>query len=96
LILDLERYRPHKVSAALCHLTQNALFVRAASKEAGRALNVEQVVEHVESIHRVYPIVQAGEPVKDSFAALLRASGLARENPAHLNPQQPIHATSGS
>lgn len=88
LILDLEDLRPAKTAAALCHRTQHALFVRAASQEAGRPLTVPEIILTLESVHRVHPPVLPAQPLADPFAAFLRSSGYARENPAFLHPEE--------
>jgi hypothetical protein len=68
----------------MCHRTQHGLFIRHGSQEAGRPVSVPEMVRATESVHRVHPLVPARTPVSDAFADLLRASGLARENPAWL------------
>jgi LmbE family N-acetylglucosaminyl deacetylase len=57
MVLDVTPVLEQKIQAALCHRTQNALFVRRASKKAGRQLRVQDVILTVESLHRVYPAV---------------------------------------
>jgi LmbE family N-acetylglucosaminyl deacetylase len=81
LILDLESLRAVKTKAALCHRTQHALFVRAASQETGRPYTVPEIIMTLESVHRVSPPLLPGQPLVDPFAALLRSSGWTRENP---------------
>jgi len=71
LILDVSSVLGLKIQAALCHQTQNALFVRRASKEAGRLLTVPEVIVHVESLHRAYPPVNG--KVDDPLARLLES-----------------------
>jgi LmbE family N-acetylglucosaminyl deacetylase len=93
LILDLASLRAVKTEAALCHRTQHALFVRAASQEAGRPVTVPETIMTLESIHRVSPPVLPGQPVSDPFVSLLRSSGWARENPDLLPPGSPPPAT---
>ena len=44
----------HKLAAAQCHRTQNALFLRRSSKKAGRALKLEEVLMKVESLHKAH------------------------------------------
>ena len=85
LILDLEQYREQKTAAAFCHRTQNALFVRRPSQELGRPVTIPEVVSVLESVHRAYPPLPAGEPAQDAFASLLRSSGAARENSAWID-----------
>jgi LmbE family N-acetylglucosaminyl deacetylase len=54
LILDVSPFLNQKESAALCHKTQNALFVRRRSEMAGRQLTIREVMLSVESLHRVF------------------------------------------
>ncbi|MCI0520192.1 MAG: hypothetical protein L0Z70_08025, partial [Chloroflexi bacterium] len=72
LILDITPAAEEKIQAALCHCTQNALFVRRASQEAGRPMSVREVLLRVESLHRVYPPVP-GEPPGEPQDALALA-----------------------
>jgi LmbE family N-acetylglucosaminyl deacetylase len=66
IILDVTAVLDKKESAALCHKTQNALFVRRRSEEAGRPLTIHEVMIPVESLHRVF-----GQP-GDAFSKLLK------------------------
>lgn len=77
LVLDVTPAVAQKTAAALCHRTQHALFVRNASKDAGRPVTVEEVIVRLESLHRHLPPVNGR--ADDALAALLRASGCARE-----------------
>jgi len=77
LVVDISPVLAQKTAAALCHATQHALFVRNASKEAGRPMRVEEVIVNLESLHRHLPA--ASGRVDDPLAALLRASGQVRE-----------------
>ena len=70
LVLDISPALAEKTQAALCHRTQHALFVRQRSKEAGRQLSVPEVVQRVESLHRVLPPVNG--TVDDEMAKLLK------------------------
>lgn len=70
LILDIQPVLSVKTEAALCHRTQHALFVRRASKEAGRQLSVPEVISRLESLHRVYPPVNGR--VDDPLANALK------------------------
>lgn len=54
LILDVSPFLNQKESAALCHKTQNALFIRRRSEMAGRQLTIRKVMLNVESLHRVF------------------------------------------
>lgn len=51
LVLDISPAFEQKVAAALCHRTQNALFVRRASKRAGRKLAILEVLMKLEGLH---------------------------------------------
>ncbi len=79
LVLDVTPVLAQKTAAALCHRTQHALFVRNASKDAGRAVTVEEVIVRLESLRRHLPPVAAGGRAADALAALLRASGCVLE-----------------
>lgn len=70
LILDIQPVLAVKTEAALCHRTQQALFVRRASREAGRLLSVPEVIASLESLHRVYPPVNGA--VDDFLAEALK------------------------
>ena len=59
LVVDVSGVFERKVSAALCHATQNALFVRRRSAEAGRTLVVREVMLTEESFHRHWPAAPA-------------------------------------
>ena len=65
LLLDVSTVLDRKEAAALCHKTQNALFVRRRSQAAGRLLTVREALLTVEGLHRVF-----GEP-GDEFSTLL-------------------------
>ncbi len=54
IILDVSTVLDKKESAALCHKTQNALFVRRRSQELGRPVAVREALLTVESLHRVF------------------------------------------
>ncbi|MCC6145987.1 MAG: PIG-L family deacetylase [Anaerolineaceae bacterium] len=71
-VLDITPVLEQKTQASLCHRTQHALFVRNASRDAGRLLTVSEIVVKLESLRRRVP---AGRPIRDDLAALLRASG---------------------
>ncbi len=68
LVVDVSRVLARKVAAALCHATQNALFVRRRSEEAGRPMAVREVMLAEESYRRQWP---AEPPAADPFAAWL-------------------------
>jgi LmbE family N-acetylglucosaminyl deacetylase len=69
LVLDVSPVLERKIQAALCHRTQCALFVRRASKEAGRQMTVREVIVHLESLHRLSPTVNG--VLDDAVAELL-------------------------
>jgi LmbE family N-acetylglucosaminyl deacetylase len=69
LVLDISPARDAKIQALLCHRTQNALFVRRSSQEAGRQLSVAEVAQRLESLHRAIP-PQDGGPT-DMLAEIL-------------------------
>ncbi len=70
LVLDITPVLKRKAEAALCHKSQNALFVRRSSIRAGRQLTVPEVVMKMEGLHRAVPSVN-GQP-DDAFAELLK------------------------
>ncbi|NPV75096.1 MAG: PIG-L family deacetylase [Anaerolineae bacterium] len=72
LVLDITPALQAKTQATLCHRTQHALFVRNASRDAGRQLSVPEIVVKMESLHRLHPSPKAGT---DQLAELLIASG---------------------
>lgn len=55
LVLDTSSVNGQKTQAALCHRTQHALFVRRASIQAGRQLEVPEVITEFESLRKVLP-----------------------------------------
>ena len=59
-VLDVSLALEQKTAAALCHRTQHALFVRRASEEAGRQLTVPEVIQPLESLHRLLPAYEPG------------------------------------
>jgi len=72
LVLDITPALQAKTQATLCHRTQHALFVRNASRDAGRPLSVPEIVVRMESLRRLHPPRQEGQ---DRLAELLVASG---------------------
>jgi LmbE family N-acetylglucosaminyl deacetylase len=50
-VFSIEPWFQQKLSAARCHRSQHALFVRRSSKEAGRRLTLEEVLMRSESLH---------------------------------------------
>ena len=77
IVLDITPVLEQKANAALCHKSQNALFVRRSSIRAGRELTVPEVVMNVESLHRVYPPVN-GDP-DDVIVEMLKPWFLEKE-----------------
>jgi len=71
LILDVSTAVPAVTQAVRCHRSQNALFTRAASEEAGRSVDVSEIVFPVESLHRVWPILQPTDRPADDFSTFL-------------------------
>ncbi len=55
LVVDVRPVMAVKTSAAMCHRTQHALFVRRPSQEAGRLLTVPEVMIPLEGLHRTIP-----------------------------------------
>lgn len=76
-VIDISSTLEQKTAAALCHRSQNALFVRKRSIEARRAYSVPEVIQTLESLHRQWPPTD-GRPA-DSLAQLLLQSGAVRE-----------------
>lgn len=70
IVLDVTSVLKFKADAALCHKSQNALFVRRSSIRAGRQLTVPEVVMKLEGLHRAHPPVN-GAP-EDTIAELLK------------------------
>ncbi|MGQ0604676.1 MAG: PIG-L deacetylase family protein [Anaerolineales bacterium] len=55
LIVEVASVLDRKEAAARCHTTQNALFVRRRSEQAGRTLTVREVLLPEESFRRHWP-----------------------------------------
>jgi LmbE family N-acetylglucosaminyl deacetylase len=70
IVLDIAPVFNQKADAALCHKSQNALFVRRSSIRAGRQLTVPEVVMQYEGLHRAYPPVNGA--VDDAVAQMLQ------------------------
>ncbi len=79
LVIDFGDLMERKIQAAFCHRTQQALFVRRASEEAGKKLTVPEVVGRLkpEGLHCVYPTT--GSIPDDPMARFLRDHGLVRD-----------------
>ncbi len=69
LVIDVSSVVDIKTQAAVCHKSQNTLFVRRASERAGRQLTVPEVIVPLESLHRVIPVLEA--ELDDGFARVL-------------------------
>jgi len=54
-VLDIEPWYSAKLNATICHQTQHALFVRRASKAAGRQMSLAEVTSNEESLYRAWP-----------------------------------------
>jgi LmbE family N-acetylglucosaminyl deacetylase len=72
LIVDITPVLDKKENAALCHQTQNALFVRRASEDAGKTVTVREALMTQESFHRVFPEQGRGETPEDDFTNLVQ------------------------
>ena len=70
LALDVRPWLDAKEAAAMCHLTQHALFLR---NHPGQT--IREALRTVESFHRQHPRLEPGEAPRDAFADLLRAAG---------------------
>ena len=75
LIVDVSAYLEQKEAAALCHRTQNPLFVRRRSEQAGRQLTVREALLTVEGLRRQWPPVTSA--LDDTFAKLMLGLGAA-------------------
>jgi hypothetical protein len=70
IVLDVTQALGQKIRAAYSHRSQNALFLRRRSKQAGYRMTVPEILQNVESLHRVLPI--SNEVPSDSFIRLLK------------------------
>jgi LmbE family N-acetylglucosaminyl deacetylase len=68
-IFSIEPWFQQKLAAARCHRSQNALFVRRSSKEAGRKLMLKEVLMRSESLH--YVRTSAVGTGTDAFATFI-------------------------
>ncbi len=71
IVLDVSNWLAQKVAAAQCHHTQNALFVRRSSREAGRQLGLGDVLMRLESLHRFLPA--NNQPVADLLSQFIES-----------------------
>jgi N-acetylglucosamine malate deacetylase 2 len=69
-VVDIAPAFEHKLAAMECHRTQQALFVRRASAEAGRPVPLRDVVLRRESFHCAVPAAEAAAPGRDIIALL--------------------------
>jgi LmbE family N-acetylglucosaminyl deacetylase len=73
VVVDVTSVFERKVAAALCHATQNALFVRRRSEAAGRLLEVREVILSEEAHHRHWPTAPSpADPFPGWLAGALR------------------------
>ncbi len=63
MVVDVSAYLDRKEAAALCHVTQNALFVRRRSEQAGRKITVREALLTEEAFHRHWPPAAPAEEV---------------------------------
>jgi N-acetylglucosamine malate deacetylase 2 len=63
VVVDVSGYLDQKESAALCHTTQTALFVRRRSEAAGHPLSVREVLLAAEAFRRQWPARPVAEDV---------------------------------
>jgi N-acetylglucosamine malate deacetylase 2 len=66
LVVDISSVVDIKTKAAVCHKSQNALFVRRASERSGRPVTIQEVIVPLESLHRAIPALNA--ELNDEFA----------------------------
>jgi LmbE family N-acetylglucosaminyl deacetylase len=71
-VLNIQPWYSSKLDATICHHTQHALFVRRASKAAGRQMSLAEVTCDEESLHRMWPTEKSD--LDDPLANFLRTS----------------------
>lgn len=71
IILDLQDVWPIKVQAALCHQSQNALFVRRESERQNRQVPVAEIVLSTESYHQVFSENKSNQQIYNQLLMLL-------------------------
>ncbi len=71
IVLDITPVHEQKVQAALCHRTQNAMFLRNTAREVGHPVSMPEVILPTESFHRVFPPLAEGERPDDAVAHAL-------------------------
>ncbi|MGD2057489.1 MAG: PIG-L deacetylase family protein [Anaerolineales bacterium] len=69
IVVDVSNWLDKKIAAAQCHRTQHALFLRRSSQEAGRQLELADVLMRLESLHRFLPT--GGRGASDPFSKFL-------------------------
>jgi LmbE family N-acetylglucosaminyl deacetylase len=69
-ILAIQPWYSAKLAATGCHRTQHALFVRRASKAAGRKMTLAEVTSAEESLHLAWPAEQLNG--EDPLSAFIR------------------------
>ena len=77
LVLDVSLVQVRKMNAISCHRTQHTMFIRNAARELGHEASLADVLLLEESLHRVNPPVQNGQPVSD---LLVDSLGKYRKN----------------
>ena len=55
IVVDVSAFLDQKEAAALCHATQNALFIRRRSEQLGRTVTVREALLTEEAFHRHWP-----------------------------------------
>jgi len=70
LALDIRPWSAAKIKAMECHVSQHALF-----KRRRKLKRVAEALRSVESVRRMLPPLDDGEPPQDDFADLLRTAG---------------------
>jgi len=71
-VLNIQPWYSSKLDATICHHTQHALFVRRASKAAGRTMSLAEVTSDEESLHRMWPTEKSD--LDDPLANFLRTT----------------------
>lgn len=69
-VLSVQPWYSAKLAATECHRTQHALFVRRASKAAGREMTLAEVTNAEESLHLAWPAEHLNS--EDPLTAFIR------------------------
>jgi LmbE family N-acetylglucosaminyl deacetylase len=95
LVLDISAWLDTKLAAAQCHRTQHALFVRRSSQEAGRQVEIADVLMHLESLHRFFPAPgqKVGDPLSDFLTSSCRDALQGIDQNAILTQHYPAGAS---